>query len=62
MLTVDELAARWRLDRKTVYTEIAAGRIPALRVGRVYRIPLVAVASLEQGRVASPGTGQRPGG
>lgn len=54
MLTVDEVATRWRLDRKTVYAEIAAGRLGAARFGRVLRIPLVAVLSVEQGRVAPP--------
>lgn len=60
VLTVDELAARWRLDRKTVYSEIAEGRIPALRLGRVYRVPLAAVLSLEQGRVVPPGGAGAP--
>lgn len=31
MLTVNELASLLRLDRKTVYGEIAAGRIPGIR-------------------------------
>ncbi|WP_170319787.1 helix-turn-helix transcriptional regulator [Polyangium spumosum] len=31
MLTVNELATLLRLDRKTVYGEIAAGRIPGIR-------------------------------
>jgi excisionase family DNA binding protein len=31
MLTVDELAALLRINRKTVYGEIAAGRIPGVR-------------------------------
>jgi excisionase family DNA binding protein len=31
VLTVNELAALLRLDRKTVYSEIAAGRIPGIR-------------------------------
>ncbi|MDI3292168.1 helix-turn-helix domain-containing protein [Polyangium sp. 15x6] len=31
VLTVNELATLLRLDRKTVYGEIAAGRIPGIR-------------------------------
>jgi len=31
MLTVHDLATLLRLDRKTVYSEIAAGRIPGVR-------------------------------
>ena len=37
-LTVDECAELLRVDRKTVYTAIRAGRLPALRLGRLFRI------------------------
>lgn len=40
VLTVDEVAAYLRIDRKTVYDAITAGTIPAARVGksRAWRI------------------------
>jgi excisionase family DNA binding protein len=37
-LTVDEAAALLRVDRKTIHREIAAGRLPHIRLGRVIRI------------------------
>jgi excisionase family DNA binding protein len=38
-LSVDEAPALLRVDRKTIHSEIAAGRLPHIRVGRVIRIP-----------------------
>ena len=37
-LSPDEVAAMLRVDRKSVYSAIRAGRLPALRVGRVLRV------------------------
>jgi excisionase family DNA binding protein len=37
--TVDEVAAKLRIDRKTAYDAIARGEIPVVRIGRVLRIP-----------------------
>lgn len=52
---VMELAALLRVDHKTLRSEIQAGRIPHVRIGRVIRIPAAVVASmLEQGRVVPP--------
>ena len=39
-VTVRELAEYLRLDCKTLYSEIAAGELRALRVGRAIRIPV----------------------
>ncbi|MEP6654536.1 MAG: helix-turn-helix domain-containing protein [Myxococcales bacterium] len=39
MLTVTEAAALLRVDRKTIHREIACGRMPHIRLGRVIRIP-----------------------
>lgn len=56
VLTVKEAAAAIGVNVKTLYAEIATGRFPALRVGRVIRIARNVVASfLQQGRVAPPG-------
>lgn len=38
LLTVTEVAAELRVSTMTVYRLIAAGDLPALRVGRSYRI------------------------
>jgi len=56
VLTVREAAGVLDVNVKTLYAEIAAGRFPAIRLGRVIRIARNVVASfLEQGRVAPPG-------
>ena len=59
LMTVRELAERWRVDVKTLYAAIQAGQLPAIRLGkRVIRISLVVVTSIEQqGRVVSPNGG-----
>jgi len=56
VLAVKELAARWKLDPKTVREAIELGQIPAFRVGRRrLLIPLSAVLELEQGRGRTSG-------
>ncbi|MES1184962.1 MAG: helix-turn-helix domain-containing protein [Myxococcales bacterium] len=56
ILTVDELAALLRLNRKTVYDALSRGEIPgARRVGSTYRILRAAVIdwlASGQGRVS----------
>ena len=56
VLTVDELAALLRVNRKTVYDALSRGEIPgARRVGTTYRILRAAVIdwlSSGQGRVS----------
>lgn len=52
MLGVDELAARWGLDRKTIYAAIHRGEIPALALGgarKRYLVSLAVVETLEEG-------------
>ena|SRR5437763_714285 len=39
LLTVNELAAEWRVTRGHVYELVKAGVLPAVRVGRSLRIP-----------------------
>lgn len=46
--TVPEFAKLLRVNAKTVYAEIAAGRIQAVRLGRALRIPRIAVEALSQ--------------
>lgn len=42
-LTVAETAAALHLNRNTVYDLVRRGQLPALRVGRVIRIPETAL-------------------
>lgn len=42
-LTVGEVAEYMRLSRMTVYRMIERGEIPALRVGRSFRVPKAAL-------------------
>jgi excisionase family DNA binding protein len=61
-LTVDELAALMRLNRKTVYDAIDKGEIPgAQRIGRSIRITRDTVVAWlkSQGRVSRSSGGHR---
>ena len=42
-LTVAEVAALMRVSKMTVYRLVHAGELPAVRVGRSFRVPEVAV-------------------
>ena len=48
MLTVKEAAALLKVNVKTVYAEIAAGRLGYLKIGRLIRIPRTVITSLVQ--------------
>jgi excisionase family DNA binding protein len=54
VMTVDELAALLRVNRKSVYEAIARGEIPGVRrIGRTFRASREAVlAWLREGRVS----------
>lgn len=45
-LTVGEVADYMRLSRMTVYRMIERGEMPALRVGRSFRVPRVAIEQI----------------
>lgn len=61
-LSVAECAALLRVNHKTIRAEIASGRIPVVRVGRLIRISRRVLDSLEtQARVPTP-EGQNPHG
>jgi excisionase family DNA binding protein len=47
MYTIDELAERWKLDRKTLYLMVSRGELPARRFGRAVRIPRSVVERIE---------------
>jgi excisionase family DNA binding protein len=46
LLTVAEVADTMRVSRMTVYRMVHSGELPAIRFGRSYRIPAVAVKDL----------------
>jgi excisionase family DNA binding protein len=39
VLTVEEAAALLRISRSAAYAAVAAGELPACRVGRTWRVP-----------------------
>jgi excisionase family DNA binding protein len=49
-LKVGEVAAKLRVDPRTVYRMIELGDLPAVRVGRLFRIPAEAIEKLMYGR------------
>ena len=38
MLTPQEVASSLRVDRRTVYNWLRAGKLPATRIGRTWRV------------------------
>ena len=44
-ITVEEAARRLGLPRSTVYRAVRQGRLPAIRVGRFYRVDAAAMAT-----------------
>ncbi|MGI8815186.1 MAG: helix-turn-helix domain-containing protein [Pseudonocardia sp.] len=46
LLTVSEVAAMLRLSKMTIYRLMDKGKLPALRVGRSFRIPRDSVRAL----------------
>lgn len=55
-LTVEEVAARWRISKMTVYRMIEAGELPANMFCRQKRIRHTAVVEYEQNSVYVPST------
>ena len=50
-LTVAEVAAAMRVSKMTVYRLVHAGDMPAIRVGRSFRVPESAVEQYVKGAV-----------
>lgn len=48
-LTVAEVAELARVSRMTVYRMVHSGELPAIRVGKSYRVPQAAVDDLLSG-------------
>jgi len=49
-LTTDEVAAKLRLNNKTIRRMLLGGRLPGVRIGRQWRIPEPAIAELLAGK------------
>ncbi len=55
-MTVSEVADIMRVSKMTVYRLIHAGELPAIRVGKSFRVPQSALATLLEGSYeAEPG-------
>jgi len=52
-LTVAEVAEMARVSRMTVYRMVHSGELPAVRVGKSYRVPQAAVDELLSGGLDS---------
>ncbi len=48
LLTADELARRWQVRSKQVYSLTRAGSIPCVRIGRYCRYRLAAIEQFER--------------
>ncbi len=60
VLTVDQVAAYLQLNRLTVYRYIREGKIPAARIGKLYRVLKADVDGfLETQKVGRPSAGRR---
>jgi excisionase family DNA binding protein len=46
VLTVDEVATRLRLNRRTVIGMVKRGELPAIRLGKLYRFDAQKIADL----------------
>ena len=54
-LTVAEVAEIMRVSKMTVYRLVHPGELPAVRFGRPYRVPVIAVTHALQTPVANAG-------
>jgi excisionase family DNA binding protein len=48
LLTAEELAARWQVEKGHVYRLTRTGQVPTVRIGRYYRYRLEAIESFER--------------
>jgi excisionase family DNA binding protein len=62
LLTVSEVAALVRVSKMTIYRMIQKGDLPAITVGKSYRVPLAAVRRLTQSRGLPRDTRDEQGG
>lgn len=55
VLTVEELATRWRVSGRTVRDMLLAGEVDGFQIRRAWRITLSAVLDYEAGKRKDPG-------
>ena len=56
LLTAAEVAEQLRVSTMTIYRLIRSGELPAVRVGRNYRVPVEDLAAYLAGQVVDPDT------
>jgi excisionase family DNA binding protein len=56
LLTANEVAAQLRVSSMTIYRLIRRGELPAVRVGRNYRVRASALDAYLRAQVVDPGT------
>ncbi|MEJ5913890.1 helix-turn-helix domain-containing protein [Pseudokineococcus sp. 1T1Z-3] len=61
LMTVAEVAEELRVSRMTVYRLIERGELPAVRVGRSYRVPTAAAAAFLAASRTAPAPQRRAG-
>lgn len=61
MMTPEDVAEWLQVHRHTVYRWIEEGQLPALRIGRVYRIPRAEVLAMVKRRGSAEDTDEDPG-
>ena len=54
LLSLRELAARWGVDVKTLRGMIDRGELPVVRLGRLIRVPVAVIRSIESQGSAAP--------
>ncbi len=47
LLTADELAERWRVNKSQIYRLARDGRVPTVAIGRYYRFRLASIEAWE---------------
>ncbi len=60
LLTADEVADQLRVSTMTVYRLIRRGELPAVRVGRNYRVRVSALSDYLDAQVVDPATVDLP--
>lgn len=53
IMTVEEIAARWRVSDDSVYRVINSGRLKAFRIGKSFRVLAPEVEKFENGGCAN---------
>jgi excisionase family DNA binding protein len=57
ILTAEQLAERWQVEKQHVYRLAREGKIPTIKLGRYYRFRADMIDAFERGEVAGTGEG-----